>query len=87
MGVWDTHAALDGNLERVLEREISEGTYKALLSDRGDEFGMKRAQARKNPFILRSIIQDANAKGLRSRTLSEIVKAIIQIHPMHADRS
>ena len=86
-GVWDTHAALDGNLERVLKREIPEGAFEALLSDRRDEFGMKRARARKNPFILRSIIKDANAKGLRSRTLSEIVNAIVQVHPMHGDRS
>lgn len=84
-GVWGTHAALDGNLERVLEREISEETFMALLSNRGNEFGMKRDQARKNPFVLRSIIQDANAKGLRSRTLSNIVNAIVQIHPMRGD--
>ena len=84
-GVWDTHAALDGNLERVLKREISEGVFEDLLSDRRDEFGMKKNRARKNPFILRSIIRDANAKGLRSRTLSDIVNAIVQIHPMHGD--
>ena len=84
-GVWDTHAALDGNLERVLKREITEEVFEALLSDRRDEFGMKRNRARKNPFILRSIIRDANAKGLRSSTLSEIVNAIVQIHPMHGD--
>ena len=84
-GVWDTHAALDGNLERVLKREISEGVFEDLLSDRRDEFGMKKKQAQKNPFILRSIIRDANAKGLRSRTLSDIVNAIVQIHPMHGD--
>ena len=85
VGVWDTHAALDGNLERVLKREISEGVFEDLLSDRRDEFGMKKKQALKNPFILRSIIRDANAKGLRSRTLTDIVNAILQIHPMHGD--
>ncbi|MCE2455976.1 MAG: ATP-dependent endonuclease [Gemmatimonadetes bacterium] len=85
-GVWDTHAALDGNLERVLKREISERVFEDLLSDRRDEFGMKKKQALKNPFILRSIIRDAHAKGLRSRTLSDIVNAIVQIHPMHGDR-
>lgn len=84
-GVWDTYAALDGNLERVLKREISEGVFEDLLSDRRDEFGMKKKQAQKNPFILRSIIRDANARGLRSRTLSDIVNAIVQIHPMHGD--
>ena len=41
-GVWDTHAALDGNLERVLKREISGGVFEDLLSDRRDEFGMKK---------------------------------------------
>ena len=85
VGVWDTHAALDGNLERVLKREISEGAFEALLRARRDEFEMTKDQAEKNPFVLRSIIKDANAKGLRSRTLSEIVNAIIQIHPMHGD--
>ncbi len=85
VGVWDTHAALDGNLERVLKREISEGVFEDLLSDRRGEFGMKKKQARKNPFILRSIIRDADAKGLRSRTLTDIVNAILQIHPMHGD--
>ncbi len=85
VGVWDTHAALDGNLERVLKREISERDFEALLSDRRSEFGMRKKRARKNPFILRSIIRDASAKGLRSRTLSEIVNAIIRIHPMHGD--
>ncbi len=84
-GVWDTHAALDGNLERVLKREISEAVFEDLLSDRRDEFGMKKKQAQKNPFILRSIIRAANAKGLRSRTLSNIVNAIVRIHPMHGD--
>jgi hypothetical protein len=84
-GVWDTHAALDGNLEGVLKREISEGVFDDLLSDRRDKFGMKRKQARKNPFILRSIIREANAKGRRSRTLSDIVNAIVQIHPMRGD--
>ena len=82
-GVWDTHAALDGNLEQVLEREISEEAFEALLSERRNEFGMRSDQARKNPFILRSIIRDANAKGLRSCTLSKIVNAIVQIHPLH----
>ena len=84
-GVWDTHAALEGNLERVLKREISEAVFEDLLSDRRDEFGMKKKQAQKNPFILRSIIRAANAKGLRSRTLSNIVNAIVRIHPMHGD--
>ena len=87
VGVWDTHAALDGNLERVLKREISEEALEALFRDRREEFGMKRDRARKNPFILRLIIKDADAKGLRSRTLSKIVNAIVQIHPMHRDRS
>ena len=86
VGVWDTHAALEGNLERVLKREISEGVFEDLLSDRRDEFGMKKRRARKNPFILRSIIKDANARGRRSHTLSRIVNAIVQIHPMHGDR-
>lgn len=86
-GVWDTHAALDGNLEQVLSREISEEAFEALLSDRRDEFGMKGDRARKNSFILSSIIRDANAKGLRSRTLSDIVNKIIRIHPMRAERS
>lgn len=81
VGVWDTHAALDGNLERVLEREISKEVFKALLSDRQKEFGMKKKQARKNPFILGSIINDAMAEGRRSRTLSCIVNAVVRLIP------
>lgn len=81
-GVWATHAVLDGNLERVLKREISDKVFEALLGDRQKEFGMKKTQAQKNPFILSAIIRDANAKGQSSRTLSDIVNAIIQIHPL-----
>lgn len=85
VGVWDTHAALDGNLERVLEKEISVDVFNALLSDRQEEFGMKKERARKNPFILGSIIKDAKAEGRQSRTLSKIVNAIIQIHSLHGN--
>lgn len=81
VGVWDTHAALDGNLERVLEREISKEVFEALLSDRQREFGMKKKQARKNPFILGSIINDAKAEGRQSHTLSNIVNAIVRSIP------
>ena len=82
-GVWDTHAVLDGNLEQVLKRETSEKNFEDLLNDRRNEFDMCKERARKNPFILSLIIRDADAKGLRSCTLSKIVKAIVQLHFMH----
>ena len=80
-GVWDTHAALEGNLECVLKQEISEEVFEALLRDRQEEFGMNKKQARKNPFILGLIIKDAKAQGHRSRTLSKIVNAIVRSIP------
>ena len=85
VGVWDTHAALNGNLECVLKREISEEDFEDLLRDRMDEFGMRKDQALKNPFILRSIIRGADERGLRSCTLSKIVNEIIQIRPLRGD--
>ena len=86
-GVWTTHAALDGDLERVLKREISDKVFEELLRAQCGKFGMKKKRAQKNPFILRSIIREANDRGLSSHTLSKIVNAIIQIHPLHGDRS
>ena len=80
-GVWGTHAALDGNLECVLKREISEEVFNDLISDRRNEFGIKKDQALKNSFILRTVIRDADEAGQRSNTLSKIVNSIVRLIP------
>ena len=80
-GVWSTHACLKGNLENVLRREIGEELFDELLEVKRNEFEMKKKRARKNPYILRTIIETADSRGESSGMLMCIVEKILQIHP------
>ncbi len=75
-GVWDTHACLDGDLERTLRQEISETVFNGPLEESRSEFAMNKRSAKKNPVVLRRIIERANARGHVSGTLVNVVERI-----------
>ena len=83
-GVRGTHACLEGNLETMLRREITEPVFDEALSEASVEHQIKQGQARKNPFILRSIIDRANDHGHVSQTLSGVVREIVKISAVGA---
>ena len=83
-GVFSSYACLNNNLECTLRSEISEPVFDELLALFCDEFGMRRNQALKNPFVLNKIIVAAKARGHMSETLCEVVQRIVELHPASA---
>jgi len=79
VGVWNTHACLDCNLEFTLRNEITPDAFDELLEEARAEFRMDKDQAQKNPFILRRIIQEAANRGNVSSTLKSIVEKSIEL--------
>ena len=79
VGIWDTHACFDSNLESTLRREMSEPVFDRLLEQTSNEIGMKKNQALKNPLVLRRIIEKATNENQVSSTLIMIVEKIVAI--------
>ncbi len=73
VGVRDTHACLEGNLERALRQEIGEALFLELVDECRELFGMSRREAQKNAVVLKTVIEKASLRDCRSSTLAEIV--------------
>ena len=82
VGVWNTHACLDCNLECSLRQEISPSIFDELFEEARSEFRMKKEQALKNPFALRRVIEKATAISYTSATLKAIVEKICGFRQM-----
>ena len=79
-GVWATHACLDGNLEKRLREELSEAVYFGHRNRLLGEFGMKAGKGgKKNPYVLRKVVEDASEEGHVSETLTQIVSTIVDV--------
>ena len=79
VGVWNSHACIEGNLETTLRKEITDPVFKDLLNRACSRFGMAREQALKNPTVLRTVIDQANSQGHSSCTLRNIVRSIVRL--------
>lgn len=77
VGVWDTHACLDENLEHMLRSELGDAFGEAMAETRA-ELGMDKEPARKNPFVVGTIIAKADKMGYQSETLMKIVDRIVE---------
>jgi hypothetical protein len=82
VGVRNTHACLDCNLECSLRQEISPSIFDELFEEARSEFRMKKEQALKNPFVLRRVIEKAAAISYTSATLKAIVEKICGFRQM-----
>lgn len=76
VGVWDTHACLEGNLERALRREIGEDLFLELVDECCSLFEMNRREAQKNAVVLKTVIEKASVRKCRGSTLAEIVGSL-----------
>ena len=83
-GVFNSYTCLNNNLECTLRSEISEPVFDELLALFCDEFGMRRNQAIKNPYVLNKIILAAKDRGHTSETLCEVVQRIVDLHHAYA---
>ena len=79
-GVWDTHACLDGNLEMRLRDELSEPVFFRHRDDLLRGFDMSVARGgRKNPYVLRRVVEAAAAEGYESETLNKIISKLVRV--------
>ena len=78
-GVWETHACLDGNLETMLRQEFTAPVFDGAQTQAIAEYHIPKDQAKKNPFILRFIIETAYADGHTSQTLEQVVGRIVSL--------
>lgn len=85
IGVWDTHACHDCNLERTLREELTPVVFDELLAQAQVEFRMARDQARKNPFVSRYILKEASRKQHASTSLNATVEAILELRRMELE--
>lgn len=76
-GVWATHACLNGNLETVLRRELSEELFDELVDRIRGELRMKRKDAKKHPYVLGRIVYEANKIDRSSATLKAIIERLV----------
>ena len=76
-GVWETHACLNGNLESLLREEITPAIFDEALRKAAAAHQIGEAQAKKNPFILSTVIREADAEGGKSYTLRQAVEKIV----------
>ena len=73
-------ACFEENLEKTLSEEIGATKFESLLSEFQKDLGItKRKYALKNPAVISSIIQKASSEKLKSKTLEDIVRAIIKL--------
>ena len=63
----------------MLRKELTPPVFDKALGEASVEYQIKRDQARKNPFILRSIIGTAHAQGHTSRTLEQVVGEVADL--------
>lgn len=83
-GVSDTHACLDGNLEKGLKDELSEAVFFRHRDNLLREFDMRAARGgRKNPYVLRRVVEAAAEEGHESETLTKIVATIVGVVDGH----
>jgi hypothetical protein len=83
VGVSDTHACFEDNLEKTVRREIGEGEFDGLFESCKDEFEFgERADALKNPYIFGEVLRRAYADGKVSETLVSIVQALVKMKPV-----
>ena len=79
-GVWDTHACLDGNLEKTLKAEMSESVFLHHRNNLLEEFNMRADRGgKKNPYVLRKVVEEAGEEGHVSETLNNIVSQIVGV--------
>ena len=78
-GVWKTHACLDGNLGTMLRQEFTAPVFDGSQTQAIAEYHITKDQAKKNPFILRFIIETAYADGHTSQTLEQVVGRIVSL--------
>lgn len=79
-GVWDTHSCLDGNLEKTLSAEMSESVFLHHRDNLLGEFNMRADRGgKKNPYVLRRVVEEAGEEGHVSETLNNIVSRIVGV--------
>ena len=76
VGVNDTYACLQGNLETILKKEIPSDLYSTLLTEASIDYGIERSKVEKNPVTLRVLIAEATRRGHDIRTMRTIVERI-----------
>jgi hypothetical protein len=76
----DNFACFQKDLTETLRNEIGSGLYDTLLEEICDNLCIsKHKNARKNPIIVKTILDKAKEQGKSSHTLENIIEAIIKL--------
>ncbi len=73
-------AVFDGNLTIMLRNEIGGQLYDTLLTKYREVYGISRDdQAKKNPIVIRNIIEEASALGFASHNFKSLIDYILSM--------
>lgn len=74
------HACIDGTLETMLEHEIGAELYETMMTINMTEYDLKRADALKNPTVLKTMLEDLEkSNGTIPDTIKQILENIQQL--------
>jgi predicted ATP-dependent endonuclease of OLD family len=78
--VTDNFACFKRDMDTTLREELTPDTYDSLLEQCKGNFGYDdNKQARKNPLVVKTIIEEASKRDKRCTTLEEIVTAVLKL--------
>jgi predicted ATP-dependent endonuclease of OLD family len=67
------------DLERTLEAELGKEAWNKHLDDARSAVGLTKKQAKKNPVVIRTVVQTAKLAGQTSPTLEQIVNSLWEL--------
>ena len=78
--VTENFACFKSDMDTTLREELTPEIYDSLLEQCKGDFGYDdNNQARKNPLVVKTIIEEASKRGKRCTTLEEIVTAVLKL--------